>query len=65
MKYIVTYKEKCTTIGMVTSTVEADSEEEAKSLIEDGMGDIEDFVEIENYDNEILSFLNVEEYYDD
>lgn len=64
MKYIVKYREKCITVGMVSSEVEADSEEEAKELIKEGMGDVMDYYEIENYDNEVLSFESIIEDYD-
>ena len=65
MRYLVTWKEKCTVLFRNSGIVEANSEQEARELIKDGLGDIEDSYEIDCYDGTILEIEDIQEDYDE
>lgn len=61
MTYKLIWIEECKSKQKVYGYVEAESEEEAMQLLSDGMVDVEDSWELENYGNEIKDIISVEE----
>lgn len=60
-KYLVTWKEKYVITTRNTRFVEAVSEREARELIKEGYGEVEDSYDIDSYSDEIISIESIEE----
>ena len=61
MTYDLVWIEECKSKQKVYGHVEAESEEEAMQLLADGMVDIDDSWELENYNNEVKEIISVQE----
>ena len=61
MRYIVKWRESCTVLYQYDGIVEADSEEEAKELVKNGIAEVIDSCEIDSYDGELIEIRDIYE----